>query len=252
MSSIEVRQGQPRRVLEAPGFFRAVGRGPRLEAGLISFPKSHLLVKAPGERVDISWEITNTGDQPGISRLWLYALGNGGLVLEGPAVHIPPGATVPLFVSWPNNLPAGTNDMLVIMANQSPGATDSVADHQFAVSVVSPVNMTVLANDIFILKPGGFYTWTATVRNDEPIGGRIGFFRMARTSLSSFGGPHPRILTGSHIGPGETEKDTANVSTGATFERGELWVEEWTDLASAGGVFVRELPGSRKPYSMNF
>ena len=226
--------------------------GANLQPGRLQMPGAHNLVKAPGAMVNISWQVTNTGGSPGISRLWLYALGQGGLVAESTQVQIPPGATVTLTMAWPTNLPVGTNSMLLVLADQSPGATESLAEHQFNITLANPVNLMRLATSIFILKPGGFYTWNGTVRNDEPNGGRSGVFRLARSETSSFGGPHVRRLTGSRINPGQTETDSANVSTGATFSQGELWVEEWSDLAGNGGTFVRELPGARVPYSLFF
>ena len=107
-----------------------------LVAGQLFVPRSHQLVKQPGQVLQISWGVTNVGSVPGISRLWLYALGNGGLVVETPQVQIPPGANVPLLLSWVVNLPSGgTHTMFLIMADQSPGATDSLADHQFTIQV---------------------------------------------------------------------------------------------------------------------
>ena len=227
--------------------------GSNLRAGRLWTPGAHDLVKSLGDFVNISWDVTNTGDTPGIARLWLFAVGQGGLVKETPQRFIGPGETASLPLDWLVNLPVGTHTMLLIMADQSPGATDSVAEHQFNITVLAdPVNLTRISTNIFILKPGGFYTWNGTVRNDEPIGGRSGFFRLARSETSSFGGPHIRRLTGSQINPGETETDSANVSTGATFSRGELWVEEWTDSVGNGGTLVRELPGARVPYSFVF
>lgn len=107
-----------------------------LVAGQLHLPASHQLVKQPGQVLQISWGVKNNGSGPGISRLWLYALGNGGLVVETTQVQIPPGASVSLPLSWVVDLPRGsTHTMFLVMADQSPGATDSLADHQFTIQV---------------------------------------------------------------------------------------------------------------------
>ena len=108
-----------------------------LQPGRLLVAGSHALVKPWGEDLNVTWSVRNNGALPGISRLWLYALGNGGLVLETPQVTIMPGATVSLSLSWPVDLPPGSNSMYLIMADQSPGATESLAEHQFTVAVLN-------------------------------------------------------------------------------------------------------------------
>ena len=133
MSSVMVQQGNSYRVTGLPKIAGSGRRGARLVAGRM--PASHLLVKDLGVPVDISWGVTNNGDEVGASRLWLYALGNGGLVVETNLVQILPGGVATLSLSWPSSLPPGDHQMLLIMSDQSVGATDSVAEHQFTVSV---------------------------------------------------------------------------------------------------------------------
>ena len=149
MSSVMVQQGSSYRVTGLPKIAGSGRRGARLVAGRM--PASHLLVKDLGVPVDISWGVTNNGDEVGAVRLWLFAFDNGGLVLETPQVTIMPGATVTLSLSWPSSLPPGDHQMLLIMANQSVGATDPVAEHQFTVSVpVSSVGPILAAGSLSI------------------------------------------------------------------------------------------------------
>lgn len=140
MATIVRVEGRGHRVTGWPGRARRANLGSRLIAGRIQMPSSHQLTKVLGEALNISWGVSNTGGSVGAARLWLFAVGNGGLVVESTLVQIQAGGSATLSLSWPSTLPSGTHSMLVIMADQSPGATPStpsVSEHAFTVVVAA-------------------------------------------------------------------------------------------------------------------
>ena len=137
MPSIVLVDNRKHRVAGWPGRGRQVNLGAHLVAGRIRMPSSHQLTKVLGAPLNITWGVSNNGDSVGVSRLWLFAVGNGGLVVETAQVQIQPGGNVTQSLTWATDLPSGDHSMVLIMADQSPGATDSVAEHTFTISVAA-------------------------------------------------------------------------------------------------------------------
>ena len=100
-------------------------------------PRSHILSKQPGEVVNVSWPVTNTGSSPKDARLQIFEAGQ--VVASLPAVGILGGQTVTLAVAWtiPLTTPSGaTLNAGAFLSNvTNPALPQPFASHTFQVNV---------------------------------------------------------------------------------------------------------------------
>jgi hypothetical protein len=109
--------------------------------GLVA--KSHVVTKNPGQIVNVSWQVTNTGGATGQAGLDIES--GGSLVFIGPAVDVPPGATVTLRGTW--TIPAGSSGTITASTFVvDAGAGRTIATHPFTVNIPPPVGAILTAS----------------------------------------------------------------------------------------------------------
>lgn len=99
-------------------------------------PRSHILPKAPGEVVNVSWPVSNTGSLVAQARLQIIEAGV--VVASLPPVGILGGQTVTLSLAWtiPLTTPTGSLFAGAFLADvTNPALPQPFASHSFKVNV---------------------------------------------------------------------------------------------------------------------
>jgi hypothetical protein len=223
-------------------------------------PRSHVINQpfAGDHLLHCAWDVANAGNAPGSAQLKVSRNGHG-TIGTGGARPIDPGQTLTLSFQVVSGLVPGESGTFVLAVEDTSGATPTVAGSPHTFTVIAEAapsgnsaNLTFVSASIAPPEQGqsGEYLWSTTVRNDELPGGLTGRFRPTASQTNDAGGPITIRLDGLALFPGESQELVTIGHTLSSFISGEIWAEEWT--LGDPGAFIRELPGSRSPYLINF
>ena len=99
-------------------------------------PRSHVLVKALGDMINASWDVTNTGGVEGVGFIDIVIPALGTVGWTGPGQRIPPGATRTLTLSGQvSTLTPGSYACQLRVRAASPSTVAPGGTHDFTITV---------------------------------------------------------------------------------------------------------------------